>query len=133
MSDPEERDGSANREGHGSHAGDARAEETGDAAEQDVPARSPSRRKWLWIAVAASVAAGFASLGYRMADPIGVRRDDEGEWATICQTADAGLGTTYCQEGIMLVQHDSGQDGPSYRWVPSGVATPMRQSQRPNE
>lgn len=132
MAAPEDRaEASATDELRGSRAGDGGAEEQRDAAEEDVRARSPARRR-VWIGLAI-VAGGFASLGYRMADPIGVRRDDEGEWATICETADAGLGTTYCQEGIMLVQHDSGHDGPSYRWVPTGVARPTRQSQRPNE
>ncbi|MBK6692978.1 MAG: hypothetical protein IPG50_12380 [Myxococcales bacterium] len=65
MADPEDRAGaSPNREGHGSHAGDAGAEEKRVAAGEDVPARPPSRRRWrwLWVACAAAVATMAASV-----------------------------------------------------------------------
>lgn len=67
MADPEDRAGALARdELRGSRAGDGGAEEQRDAAEEEVPARSPSRRRrrWLWIAgavvvCAASVGGGF--------------------------------------------------------------------------
>ncbi len=70
MAAPEDRaEASATDELRGSRADDGDAEGRRDAAEEDVPARSPSRtrRRWLWIAgvVAAVAASGAGGLVWR--------------------------------------------------------------------